>query len=112
METLDQLLVLRDQGWQYAQGHLFDRPFETEAFGRLLLTGHVHPVGAIPARRVPRQMARPPAAGPAAGLLATIELLTGPGGGGRRLQRVTPEPGGAHDGAHQSPAGRVGGRWS
>ncbi len=74
VETLDQLRVLRSQGWQYAQGYLFDRPLEAEAFGRLLLAGHVYPVGEIPAPRVPLQVARPYLADPAADLLAGNEL--------------------------------------
>ena len=55
VETLDQLRILRGQGWQYAQGHLFDRPLEAAAFSRLLLAGHIYPVGEIP----PLQVARP-----------------------------------------------------
>ena len=73
VETLDQLRVLRGQGWQYAQGHLFDRPLESEAFGRLLLDGHSYPVDEIPAPRVPLRVARPYVADPAADLPAGIE---------------------------------------
>jgi diguanylate cyclase (GGDEF)-like protein len=45
VETLDQLQVLRSLGCQYAQGYLFDRPMEREAFGALLLAGHTYAMG-------------------------------------------------------------------
>jgi diguanylate cyclase (GGDEF)-like protein len=57
IETLDQLQVLRTLGCRFAQGHLFDRPLEPDAFGALLLGRHRYPMGPaalhVPAARVP-----------------------------------------------------------
>jgi diguanylate cyclase (GGDEF)-like protein len=47
IETLDQLAVLRALGCRYAQGYLFDRPMERDAFGALLLQRHRYPMGAL-----------------------------------------------------------------
>ena len=61
VETLDQLQVLRGLGCRYAQGYLFDRPMEREAFGALLLDRHRYPLGALPTTThlvpVPREVA-------------------------------------------------------
>jgi EAL domain-containing protein (putative c-di-GMP-specific phosphodiesterase class I) len=48
IETLDQLQVLRAQGCRYAQGYLFDKPMERDAFGALLIAGHRYPMTALP----------------------------------------------------------------
>ncbi len=47
IETLDQLQVLRSLGCQYAQGYLFDRPMERDAFGELLVNRHRYPLGPL-----------------------------------------------------------------
>jgi diguanylate cyclase (GGDEF)-like protein len=44
IETLDQLAVLRALGCQFAQGYLFDKPMEHDAFGELLLGRHRYPM--------------------------------------------------------------------
>jgi diguanylate cyclase (GGDEF)-like protein len=44
IETLDQLAVLRALGCRFAQGHLFDKPMEHDAFGELLLSRHHYPM--------------------------------------------------------------------
>jgi diguanylate cyclase (GGDEF)-like protein len=57
IETLDQLEVLRALGCGRAQGYLFDRPMDRDAFGALLLARHTYPMGPHPAHRavpVPR----------------------------------------------------------
>jgi diguanylate cyclase (GGDEF)-like protein len=53
IETLDQLAVLRALGCRFAQGHLFDKPMEHDAFGELLLSRHHYPMAgyAMPAPR-------------------------------------------------------------
>jgi diguanylate cyclase (GGDEF)-like protein len=45
IETLDQLQVMRSLGCRLAQGYLFDRPMERDAFAGLLHEGHTYPVG-------------------------------------------------------------------
>jgi len=52
IETLDQLAVLRALGCKYAQGYLFDKPMERDAFGELLLSRHRYPMASLP---LPRQ---------------------------------------------------------
>jgi EAL domain-containing protein (putative c-di-GMP-specific phosphodiesterase class I) len=64
VETLDQLQVLRSLGCRYAQGYLFDRPMERDAFGALLLAGHAYPLGpgsspVVPAPRSERVLEQP-----------------------------------------------------
>ncbi|HUR51342.1 MAG TPA: EAL domain-containing protein [Mycobacteriales bacterium] len=60
VETRDQLQVLQALGCRLAQGYLFDRPMEREAFGALLRTGHCYPVGApVTALPAPRQETAP-----------------------------------------------------
>jgi diguanylate cyclase (GGDEF)-like protein len=44
IETLDQLAVLRALGCRFAQGYLFDKPMEHDAFGDLLLSRHRYPM--------------------------------------------------------------------
>jgi EAL domain-containing protein (putative c-di-GMP-specific phosphodiesterase class I) len=51
IETLDQLAVLRALGCKYAQGYLFDKPMERDAFGALLLAGHRYPMASLPLPR-------------------------------------------------------------
>ena len=51
IETLDQLAVLRALGCKYAQGYLFDKPMEREAFGALLLSRHRYPMASLPQPR-------------------------------------------------------------
>jgi len=57
IETLDQLRVLRGMGCRLAQGYLFDKPMERDAFGALLLAGHAYPVETWPTPVVPRPRA-------------------------------------------------------
>jgi diguanylate cyclase (GGDEF)-like protein len=59
IETLDQLHVMRALGCQLAQGYLFDRPLEREAFGELLLARHTYPLGVTPELPQPRGEVRP-----------------------------------------------------
>jgi diguanylate cyclase (GGDEF)-like protein len=56
IETLDQLAVLRALGCAYAQGYLFDKPMEHDAFGELLLSRHRYPMAgyAVPIQREAR----------------------------------------------------------
>ena len=67
VETLDQLHVLRSQGWQFAQGHVFDQPLEAEVFGRLLVSGHTYPVGGPLLGQLPRPVPYARTTVPAAG---------------------------------------------
>jgi diguanylate cyclase (GGDEF)-like protein len=60
VETLHQLRVLRELGCQFAQGYLFTRPLEKEAFGELLVGGRCYPVEALPTQLL-RASDRPPA---------------------------------------------------
>ena len=53
IETLDQLQVLRGLGCRLAQGYLFDKPMERDAFGAMLLDRHTYPVETWPAPVVP-----------------------------------------------------------
>ena len=53
IETLDQLAVLRALGCRYAQGYLFDKPMEHDAFGELLLSRHRYPMAGF-ALPIPR----------------------------------------------------------
>ena len=46
VETLDQLSVVRAQGCGFAQGYLFDKPLEHDAFEALLASDHHYPMGA------------------------------------------------------------------
>ena len=62
IETLDQLQVLRALGCRLAQGYLFDRPMDREAFGALLLARHTYPMGPHPVPQVvpvPRRHGEP-----------------------------------------------------
>ena len=79
IETLDQLQVLREQGWQYAQGHLFDRPLSPAAFGHLLVSRHAYPVGETLAATDPlTRLTRP-----------VVEPTLVPVAGARQRQRGT-----------------------
>jgi diguanylate cyclase (GGDEF)-like protein len=63
IETLEQLQVLRGLGCRLAQGYLFDRPMERDAFGAILLAGHVYPMTggpvAVPVQRTAELAAKP-----------------------------------------------------
>ena len=54
IESLDQLQVMRSLGCRYAQGYLFDKPMERDAFGALLVGRHrypLQPLHTVPAQR-------------------------------------------------------------
>jgi predicted signal transduction protein with EAL and GGDEF domain len=50
IETLDQLHIMRSLGCRLAQGYLFDRPMERNAFAALLRDGHTYPVARTSSR--------------------------------------------------------------
>jgi diguanylate cyclase (GGDEF)-like protein len=53
VETAAQLEVLRELGCRFAQGYLFSRPLQRDAFGALFVGGHRYPVGDGPAAGAP-----------------------------------------------------------